>query len=1198
MEFLKAFLSNLNIRTKLIILFIFIKVIPLILLAVITLFGIHALDVSFTENSVQLKETTKEVVSSTAEIAVADSISALDRKSQDSLEKMSNQLAHAVADFLYERDHDLLFLATVSRDKKIYENFVHSKTRSVIKEQSDLYSYDNALSIWRRSEQFADEALYKKAALPDNAREFNRIDPVEPEREGLPLYKEVTFFDLQGVEQIKVSSLDVKKKNISLPENTYIKAETYFDAVKNLKEGDIYVSEVIGAYVPSRIIGMFSKEKAEKAGIPFTPEEHGYAGKENPVGKRFEGIIRFVTPVYEKGKKIGYISVALDHRHVMAFTDTFDPLRDSPADISDASAGNYAFMWDSAGRSISHARDYFITGFDPATGQRVTPWLSSEIEQAFNASNTTDINEFLQGYPTFDTQSLSKKPSLTSIKKGLVGLDCRYLNFAPQCQGWMQLTENGGLGSFIIFWSNVWKLSTAATIPYYTGQYGKTARGFGFITLGANVKEFHKAAYQTKENLNSVLVGQLSHIDQIVGKSEKLIKSEIDFLINELTLSTFIMIVIMMAIAIWLSNLLRRRIQTLIFGAEHYSRNDLSYRIPVDSKDEIGMLSNSFNDMANSLQDYVQKEKNLNLSLELRIAKRTEQLVILNDKIQKELVVKELQEKQLEIYASVFSNTTEAILITDSKGIINHVNNAFTVLTDYRSDEVIGDTYHVLKSYKHSSIFYQQLRKTVFSKEIWEGEIWSCKKDGTLYPALTIIIPILGKNGEITNFVAIQRDVSDMKENEKVLHRQAYYDPLTKLANRALGYEKLEEAILEAKLNNTKVAVLFLDLDKFKQVNDTMGHDVGDMLLCKVGKRLKEVCKNTDTISRLGGDEFLIILEGILCYESAIDTVKNILEMLVEPFVINEQLIHTSTSIGISFYPDDSLTVSGLLKNSDIAMYRAKAKGRGVYEIFTEALSLQVQETVVLEQALKEAVINKDFLMHYQPVINIKDREVVGLEALMRWKREDKLYYPDTFIPGLENTKLIIGATEGMMVDIFNFTHMLNRRYNKELYVTINISAIHFALPDFCDRLIELVTLSELKVSLVCLEVTETIFLNDIEVVANKLNELKQFGFKIALDDFGTGYSSLTYLKRLPMDTIKIDRSFIKELPHSAGDVAITTSVCSWGENFKLNVIAEGVETTEQLEFLEKAGCDSVQGYLFSKPLDESALLEYLDEKL
>lgn len=557
---LKRFLSNLNIRTKLIVLFTAIKVIPLIILALVTLFGIYSLYDFFTENTRQLEQTAERVVTSTGEIAIADSILALDRKSQESLERITDKIADSVADFLYQRDTDLLFLSSLPQTEDIFKSFMLSHRRSVMPDESIFYSYDDITNEWQRDSALVLETELKQANLADNAREFHRVDKIKYEQHFIPIYKEVVFFDLTGQEQVKISDLNPHKVNISNHNNTYIKAERYFDVIQDLKQGDIYVSEVIGAYVPSKVIGTFTKQKAEKLGIEFAPEQHGYAGKENPKGKRFEGIVRFITPIFSAGEKIGYLSLALDHRHLMEFTDTFDPLGYSALESSDASAGNYTFMFDYMGRSISHARDYHIAGFDPETGERAIPWLASEIDQAFKLSGATDIQQFLATYPTFDAQALSKQPSLESVKQGQIGVDCRYLNFAPHCQGWMQLTENGGLGSFIIHWSNIWKLTTASTIPYYTGQYANSPRGFGFVTLGANTEEFHRAALKTRDNLDVLLNDQLTHIKRIVNNTEQRTKQETDTLINQLVIATALMIVLMISIAVWISNALRQRI--------------------------------------------------------------------------------------------------------------------------------------------------------------------------------------------------------------------------------------------------------------------------------------------------------------------------------------------------------------------------------------------------------------------------------------------------------------------------------------------------------------------------------------------------------------------------------------------------------------------------------------------------------------
>ena len=303
-----------------------------------------------------------------------------------------------------------------------------------------------------------------KANLKDNEKEFNYIDPIKYKIKEIPIYKEISFIDLNGNEKYKISNINENKLDVSNKKNTYVSSENYFKEINKLKKDEIYVSDVIGEYVGTKIIGTFTKEKAQKAGIEFEPQRYGYAGVENPLGRRFEGIVRYISPVYNKeNEKIGYVSMALDHKHIREFTDTANPTgKNVKQNIPDATLGNYAFMWDYEGKNISHPRDYSIVGYDKKTGQRAMPWLSSDIAEKYYASKQ-DINEFLKNYPVFEEQSLNKKPNLKQLKEeSSVGLDCRYLNFAPQCEGWMQVTENGGYGSFIINWSGVWKLTTAA----------------------------------------------------------------------------------------------------------------------------------------------------------------------------------------------------------------------------------------------------------------------------------------------------------------------------------------------------------------------------------------------------------------------------------------------------------------------------------------------------------------------------------------------------------------------------------------------------------------------------------------------------------------------------------------------------------------------------------------------------------------
>ncbi|WP_108061995.1 sensor histidine kinase [Poseidonibacter lekithochrous] len=611
-------MKNFSIKIKLIIIFILIKIIPLLIITYISYEGILKLDKYLNTNVKYLFNQSKEIIIRTADASINDSIKNLDKKSQLTMERISYEIANNLADFLYQRDEDITFLSKLDLNQKILENFYESKNRNIITHGK--YKYDEKSSLWISNEKIQSTKREEFEILDDNKRNFNFTDPQNLKLKKIPIYKEVVYFDLKGNEIYKVSSINKKLLNISIKTNTYINSEEYFNKIKTLEKDNIYVSNVIGEYVPSKIIGSFTKEKAKKSNINFEPQKSAYAGTENPLGKKFEAIIRYIKPIYKDNKKIGYISLALDHEHVMQFTDTSNPTSSNiKQNISDASKGNYAFMWDNEGRNISHPRDYFIVGYDSSTGKPQMPWLSAKTNKEFEASNQ-NINEFLNNYKTFDNQSLKEKPNIKQLKeKGYVGLDCRYLNFAPQCQGWMQVTQNGGYGSFLIYWSNVWKLTTAATIPYYTGQYANSKRGFGFITIGANVEEFHAAANKTKVDVNKILEEQSNKMKMIINDNELQIEKVIMSLLNELTIVTILMLLIIIVIALWLSSYISKKIEKLLIGTTQFANNDLDYRIKITSQDEIGKLEKSFNTMAIKIQTLLEKEKKLNESLEQKV---------------------------------------------------------------------------------------------------------------------------------------------------------------------------------------------------------------------------------------------------------------------------------------------------------------------------------------------------------------------------------------------------------------------------------------------------------------------------------------------------------------------------------------------------------------------------------------------------
>jgi len=631
-------MNNLSIKIKLIVIFVLIKIIPLLIISYISYQGVMQLDKYIKNSTNYLFDESKNIINETAKFSIDDSIKFLNKKSQLSLERLSYEIANNVAQFLYQRDEDIIFLSKIDINQKVLDDFYKNKNRKIIVHGD--YSYDNTKEEWIKTNIEKEETNYSsKVIIKDNKKEFNYTDPLKLKEKQIPIYKEVSFFDLKGQELYKVSSISNKLKNISVKKNTYINSEDYFNKIKKLKKEEIFVSNVIGEYVKSKIIGTYTLNKTDKLNLKFDPENSAYAGKENPLGKKFEGIVRFITPVYKNNKKIGFLSLALDHEHIMQFTDVVNPTGKNPKqEISDASVGNYAFMWDYIGKNISHPRDYFIAGYDKSTGKESQPWLSKDVAEKFENSKK-EINEFLKDYPKFENQTLEKKPNIKQvIKDGNLGLDCRYLNFAPQCHGWMEVTKDGGYGSFIIYWSNVWKLTTAATIPYYTGQYSNSKRGFGFVTIGANVDEFHAAANETKKSVTKILNQQTNSMEAVVTQNGIEVHKFILGLINELSIVTLIMVLIVVFVALLLSSYISSKIEKLLIGTNKFSKNKLDYRIEVNSDDEIGKLEKSFNKMASKIQKHLEKEKELNRTLEKRVEeevskqRKQEQLLIQQSK--------------------------------------------------------------------------------------------------------------------------------------------------------------------------------------------------------------------------------------------------------------------------------------------------------------------------------------------------------------------------------------------------------------------------------------------------------------------------------------------------------------------------------------------------------------------------------------
>jgi len=601
-------MKNFGIRAKLILIFVAIKVVPLLVLAAFAWRGQVWLADRVSDNVVRMTQNMRGTVELVAGSTADAAIKALDDAARESLERLTTDTARAVATFLYDRDYDVLSAALLDPAEDDYQRFLAARLRPVERHHPWVLTPDG--SKWVPGSEATphyDQPLVRPS-LKDNERNFNYRRP-DDERliETRPLFLEMTFVGLDGVERIKVTTsprLPRDLRDVSKRENTYAKAESYFAALQALKPGEIHVSDVIGAYVPSRVIGPYTPAAAQKRGFAFEPEKAAYAGTENPVGKHFEGLVRWATPVARDGQVIGWVTLALNHDHIMEFTDHILPTVDRYSPIPEPGSGNYAFIWDYKGRSIVHPRHHSIVGYDPETGEPAVPWLEDGLYQQWKASGLP-IHAFLEHAPIFQEQSLKKKGSADLVKAGLLGLDCRYLNHAPQCKGWMDLTRHGGSGSFEIFWSGLWKLTTAAAIPYYTGPYRQSPRGFGFVTIGANVDDFHRAATEANQNTQVVVAERDTELQANLDGVMTLISTQVEAMARQLTGSTVVMTILVIGVAVWMASFLTRRITSVVTGIRTFRDGDLAYRLPVRGRDEMANLAESFNHMADTVQESI-----------------------------------------------------------------------------------------------------------------------------------------------------------------------------------------------------------------------------------------------------------------------------------------------------------------------------------------------------------------------------------------------------------------------------------------------------------------------------------------------------------------------------------------------------------------------------------------------------------------
>lgn len=553
----------------------------------------------------------------------------------------------------------------------------------------------------------------------------------------------------------------------------------------------------------------------------------------------------------------------------------------------------------------------------------------------------------------------------------------------------------------------------------------------------------------------------------------------------------------------------------------------------------------------------------------------------------------------LELSARVFENSGESIVITDANECILSVNRAFTEVTGYLPEDVIGQTPRLLSAGRHDSNFYQKMWQTLEQDGHWQGEIWDKRKNGEIYPKWLRISAVKALDGHVTNYIGVFFDISERKQAEARIEFLAYHDTLTGLPNRLLAMDHLELAMAHANRLECKSALVFLDLDNFKSINDSFGHATGDLLLQAVADRLRQCTRTTDTVSRQGGDEFLLILTDVAGTDDITAVTDKILDVLNITFDIEGKELSTSTSMGIAVYPDDGRDIETLLKHADTAMYHAKEAGRNTYRFFTEQMNIDAIEHHRIRIGLLRALERNEFVLHYQPQIDLASGAVIGVEALIRWNHPERgLLPPGVFIQIAEETGLIVQIGDWVLREACRQAASWRQAGLPELVVAVNISAMQFKRGDIEASIGAALEEAGLPAYCLELELTESILIQDTEKVLDTVQRLKSRGLLLSIDDFGTGYSSLAYLKRFNVDKLKIDRSFVADMAMNPSDAAMIRTIIQMARSLNLKTIAEGVEDEHQMAFLRLQYCDEAQGYHIARPMPADQFADFLAQRL
>lgn len=540
--------------------------------------------------------------------------------------------------------------------------------------------------------------------------------------------------------------------------------------------------------------------------------------------------------------------------------------------------------------------------------------------------------------------------------------------------------------------------------------------------------------------------------------------------------------------------------------------------------------------------------------------------------------------------ATVFEHSTAAILVTDPAGYIVQVNKAFSRVSGYSAGQVLDQLPGMLTADRQQATHMQYILGQLNQRGSWEGEVWLKRKGGENFPAWVGITAVHDEEGDLVSYVCFFSDISERKASEQRIHRLAYYDALTHLPNRTLFQDRLHSALQHAERHDEWVVLMFLDLDRFKPINDSLGHAAGDRMLKDVAVRLSACVDGDDTVARMGGDEFTLLLQPRASREGALNraihVAEQILASLARPFVLEGREFFVTASIGIALAPQDGDELSQLMKNADTAMYHAKERGKNNFQFYQADMNASALERLELESDLRHAQEQGQFVLHYQPQFSGDGRRLTGVEALLRWNHPSRgLVPPDDFIPVLEELGLVVQVGEWVLEEACRQLKAWHDEKIRIPKVSVNLSARQFAEGDLSARIAAVIERTGLPPACLEVELTESILMHDVTSAMQTLHELKRLGLCIAVDDFGTGYSSLNYLKQFPIDVLKIDRSFVDGLPEGEQDAQIARAIIAMAHSLNMMVIAEGVESQAQLDFLREHGCDEVQGYLLGRPM-------------